>query len=60
MEAKDLEKVVHDKNSIISLQLRRIQILENKIAELNHKYILLKYKDQEPTLLHNIKSVLKY
>lgn len=60
MEAKELEKVVHDKNSIISLQLRRIQILENKIAELNHKYILLKYKDQEPTLLHNIKSVLKY
>ena len=47
MDTKELEKVVHDKNTIISMQLRRIHLLEEKFAELHQKYFLLKYKDQE-------------
>ena len=50
MKAKELEKAVQDKNAIISLQVRRINLLENKISELNEKYFRLKYKDQQTNL----------
>ena len=43
MNEKELRDVVQQKNQLIIKQTRRISKLEEKLAEVRHKYFELKY-----------------
>lgn len=45
MKINELEEAVYLKNLIISNQLKRITLLEEKFAELRRRFFRLKYKD---------------
>jgi hypothetical protein len=40
---EELKDAMHQKNEIIHSQNRRIRLLEDKLDEIRHKYISLKY-----------------
>jgi hypothetical protein len=43
MKEKELRNIVQQKNDLIIRQTRRISQLEEKLAEVRHKYFELKY-----------------
>jgi hypothetical protein len=43
MKEEELRNIVHQKNELIIRQTRRISQLEQKLAEVRHKYFELKY-----------------
>ena len=46
MKTKELKAVVRSQHGIIMQQLRRIKLLEDKVAEVREKYFDLKYADE--------------
>lgn len=45
MKAKQFNTVIRMKNEIIIEKTRRIQLLEDKLVEMRHRYFELKYHD---------------
>jgi len=54
MKNKEMMEVIQVKNSLLSKQTKRIELLEQKMMELRKKYFQLKYAD----LITHIKTVM--